>query len=67
MMKVYSEGARRILTGQKKLSTILITRRGQGRDAFEGKMLTAKRMAVIPYQARLSGRWVCGKAEDGSG
>jgi hypothetical protein len=28
MMKVYREGARRILAGQKKLSTILITARG---------------------------------------
>ena len=45
-MKVYREGARRILAGQKKLSTILITGIG-ARNTYRSheKTLTAKRMS----------------------
>jgi len=46
---------------------IPITGSGGWRDVIAGKMLTAKRMGGKGYWARLSGAWVCGKAEDGSG
>jgi hypothetical protein len=66
-MKFYREGARRILAGQKKMSTILITLRVESRALLVRKMLTAKRMAEKACYARLSAALVCGKAEDGSG
>jgi hypothetical protein len=67
MMKFYREGARRILAGQKKKSTIEITAWCGSWDERAGKMLTGKRIAENPGGARDSGRLRCGKAEDGSG
>jgi len=45
MMKFYREGARRILAGQKKMSTILITSRGTSGSPFKGKKLTGSERA----------------------
>jgi hypothetical protein len=67
MMKFYRVEARRILAGQKKMSTILITLQravalGVGRKSVDRK---ADREKARP--ARVSAWSVCGKAEDGSG
>jgi hypothetical protein len=67
MRKFYKEGARRILAGQKKKSTIQIALCGAVRNPFAGIVLTAKRMAEKARGARDTGQGVCGKAEDGSG
>jgi hypothetical protein len=67
MKKFYKEGARRILAGQKKKSTILITLRGAARNLLNRKTLTAKRMAEKACGASGSVRRLCGKAEDGRG
>jgi len=48
-MKFYREGARRILAGPKKMSTILITVRKCIWNWLGAKMLTAKRMPEMAY------------------
>jgi hypothetical protein len=67
MMKFYKEGARRILAGPKKMSTILITAWKSVRNWLGAKMLTAKQMPENAYWTSVSGSPVCGKAEEGSG
>jgi hypothetical protein len=67
MRKFYRQEARRILAGQKKMSTILITGWGEAVFAFSGKGLTVKRMPEKPDGTGLLGWRRCGKAEDGSG
>ena len=63
---IFRSAARRILAGQKKLSTILINRSPKNRKLFTGIVLTAKRM-VKSSQVGVSTDSRCGKAEDGSG
>jgi hypothetical protein len=67
MLKFYRQEARRILAGQKKLSTILITSLRRSRKPFKRIVLTAKRMGESPCWGGVSGGSRCGKAEDGSG
>jgi hypothetical protein len=55
MRKFYRQEARRILAGQKKMSTILITERGAAVFAFSGKRLTVKRMPENVYGTGLLG------------
>jgi hypothetical protein len=67
MRKFYKEEARRILAGQKKKSTVLITLLGEVPKSLGRKMLTGKRLDGKACWARDSGLAVCGKAEDGGG
>jgi hypothetical protein len=67
MMKFYREGARRILTGQKKLSTILITGQCRWWSECAGKMLTGKKIGGKAGGVRVTAWRGCGKAEDGGG
>jgi hypothetical protein len=53
MMKFYRQGARRILAGQKKMSTILITLRVQLRKPCIRKMLTGQRISESARWPRL--------------
>jgi len=50
MMKFYRLEARRILAGQKKLSTILITPARAAVFSARGKRLTGKAIARTPVQ-----------------
>jgi hypothetical protein len=65
MMKVYREGARRILAGQKKKSTILITSGGVGEICWLGKVLTAKRMPECQSGLGFQGSGVVEKLRTG--
>jgi hypothetical protein len=67
MMKFYRQEARRILAGQKKLSTILITCEEGSRFLEDGNLLTAKRMAEKPHGVGKGEDSCCGKAEDRRG
>jgi hypothetical protein len=67
MMKFYRLEARRILAGQKKLSTILITPDRAVALSALGKIVDRKGDRENSYPARVSASCVCGKAEDGSG
>jgi hypothetical protein len=67
MVKFYRFEARRILAGQKKLSTILITTVRAVVFSGGAKSVDSKADWGNAYPAPVSVCSICGKAEDGSG
>jgi hypothetical protein len=67
MMKFYRFEARRILAGQKKMSTILITLERAAVLSTPRKIVDSKADRENACPARGPAERVCGKAEDGSG
>jgi hypothetical protein len=65
MMKFYKEGARRILAGQKKKSTILITSRGTRGSPLTGKKLTGRGWAGRRAGQGMRRDWVVEKLRMG--
>jgi len=67
MMKFYRFEARRILAGQKKMSTILITLERIAVLSTPRKSVDSKADPENARPALVSAASGCGKAEDGSG
>jgi len=67
MMKFYRFEARRILAGQKKMSTILITPERAAVVSAPRKSVDSKADRENACPALASAGITCGKAEDGSG
>jgi hypothetical protein len=61
MRKFYRQGARRILAGPKKMSTILITPREAAVWWFARKMLTENECPEMPTRHGLRRSWIVEK------